>query len=307
LESGGVHEGDPFELIRVGRAQYIPDWVMRGYAALALRPEAISEEESLIIGQTTTIKLYIIRHELGSGGRRVSECIKERFENELQRLAEEANSRRVQGQDKTAPTGPPATRSEPDDNEDERSRRKARMRREEEESRRIREEQRRRAREKEERERREEEEEQRRRDEDEEKRKREEELKRRMREEEEEGRRLREEERRLAREREEAERQRREQEERRKREDEEMRRIREEAERNKRREEEEARRQKERQRKQPPWDEDEPWPDTSRYIDSNTVELIGALKDRYQTIAMDMNRLLDALQKISCQPNSRTD
>ncbi|KAJ2924521.1 hypothetical protein H1R20_g12547, partial [Candolleomyces eurysporus] len=54
---------DPIERIVVGRAAYVPTWVLDGYESLVTRPECISEHESERIGHLTTVRLYILRHE----------------------------------------------------------------------------------------------------------------------------------------------------------------------------------------------------------------------------------------------------
>jgi actin-related protein len=54
---------DPIERIIVGRAAYIPRWVVEGYECLVTRSECISEQESERIGHLTTVRLYILRHE----------------------------------------------------------------------------------------------------------------------------------------------------------------------------------------------------------------------------------------------------
>ncbi|KAF6761088.1 hypothetical protein DFP72DRAFT_31460 [Ephemerocybe angulata] len=59
--------GDPIELIVVGRAEYVPRWVMKGYEALVLKPGPIAEEESDAIGDRTAVRLYIIRYTLRDG------------------------------------------------------------------------------------------------------------------------------------------------------------------------------------------------------------------------------------------------
>ncbi|RXW23174.1 hypothetical protein EST38_g2707 [Candolleomyces aberdarensis] len=55
---------DPIELIRVGRDNFVPEWVLRGYEALIMKDEAIEEDESDMIGDRASVKLYIIRHGL---------------------------------------------------------------------------------------------------------------------------------------------------------------------------------------------------------------------------------------------------
>ncbi|KAF6761096.1 hypothetical protein DFP72DRAFT_1165589 [Ephemerocybe angulata] len=57
--------GDPIELVVVGRAEFVPRWVMKGYEALVFKPGPITEEESDLIGDRTAVRLYIIRHTLG--------------------------------------------------------------------------------------------------------------------------------------------------------------------------------------------------------------------------------------------------
>jgi hypothetical protein len=54
---------DPIERIVVGRAAYIPRWVVEGYETLVTRSECISEQESERIGHLTSVRLYILRHE----------------------------------------------------------------------------------------------------------------------------------------------------------------------------------------------------------------------------------------------------
>ncbi|KAJ2919949.1 hypothetical protein MD484_g471, partial [Candolleomyces efflorescens] len=54
---------DPIERIIVGRAAYIPRWVLEGYQTLVTRAKCISEQESERIGYLTTVRLYILRHD----------------------------------------------------------------------------------------------------------------------------------------------------------------------------------------------------------------------------------------------------
>ncbi|KAJ2924524.1 hypothetical protein H1R20_g12566, partial [Candolleomyces eurysporus] len=55
---------DPIELVRVGRDSFVPEWVLRGYEALVMKDEAIEEDQSDMIGDRASVKLYIIRHGL---------------------------------------------------------------------------------------------------------------------------------------------------------------------------------------------------------------------------------------------------
>ncbi|KAJ2924529.1 hypothetical protein H1R20_g12561, partial [Candolleomyces eurysporus] len=68
---------DPIELILVGRSNFVTEWVLRGYEALVLKDEAIEEDESEMIGDKTSVKLYIIRHGL-------ARRLKEHAEHEAQ-------------------------------------------------------------------------------------------------------------------------------------------------------------------------------------------------------------------------------
>ncbi|KAJ2931470.1 hypothetical protein H1R20_g5551, partial [Candolleomyces eurysporus] len=71
---------DPIERIVLGRAAYVPAWVLDGYESLVTRPECISEQESERIGHLTTVRLYILRHE------RCVESCASRFRKELHKL-----------------------------------------------------------------------------------------------------------------------------------------------------------------------------------------------------------------------------
>ncbi|RXW15176.1 hypothetical protein EST38_g10676 [Candolleomyces aberdarensis] len=68
---------DPIERIVLGRAAYVPTWVLDGYESLVIRPECISEQESERIGHLTTVRLYILRHE------RCFESCASRFREEI--------------------------------------------------------------------------------------------------------------------------------------------------------------------------------------------------------------------------------
>ncbi|KAJ2924523.1 hypothetical protein H1R20_g12567, partial [Candolleomyces eurysporus] len=100
---------DPLDLIQVGRRNFVPQWVVKGYEGLIKKQGAITEDESELIGYKTSVRLYIIRHDLASldptqtnGGKGSDVGMKDmirdqlalRFGGELDRLEREAASRR---------------------------------------------------------------------------------------------------------------------------------------------------------------------------------------------------------------------
>ncbi|KAF6761103.1 hypothetical protein DFP72DRAFT_880090 [Ephemerocybe angulata] len=89
---------DPIELITVGRAEYIPRWVMAGYEALTSKLGAITEEEAGAIGYQTAVRLYIVRHEL-SGGEQKEKRMKKKlcalFKEEMKALGRGEDERKV--------------------------------------------------------------------------------------------------------------------------------------------------------------------------------------------------------------------
>ncbi|KAJ3537546.1 hypothetical protein NMY22_g5545 [Coprinellus aureogranulatus] len=92
---------EAIEMITVGRREYIPKWVLQGYAQLVVKKGAITEEESELIGHRTAVKLYIVRHELVENTQaRASKLVRkitERFAEELAMLKGEERARRAKG------------------------------------------------------------------------------------------------------------------------------------------------------------------------------------------------------------------
>ncbi|RXW23155.1 hypothetical protein EST38_g2708 [Candolleomyces aberdarensis] len=96
-------------LIQVGRRNFVPQWVVKGYKGLIKKQGAITEDESELIGYKTSVRLYIIRHDLASlgptqtnGGKgsdvgmedMIRDQLALRFGGELDKLGREAASRR---------------------------------------------------------------------------------------------------------------------------------------------------------------------------------------------------------------------
>ncbi|RXW15173.1 hypothetical protein EST38_g10675 [Candolleomyces aberdarensis] len=80
---------DPIEQIVLGRAAYVPKWVLNGYETLVARPECISEKESEKIGHLTTVRLYILRHECALGS------VTSRFREEIHELEQRGSDHRT--------------------------------------------------------------------------------------------------------------------------------------------------------------------------------------------------------------------
>lgn len=68
------YHSEPIELVKAGRAAFIPSWVLAGYKKLVTKPDAISEKESGAIGHLTVVRLYIIRHSLQQAKGRPELC-----------------------------------------------------------------------------------------------------------------------------------------------------------------------------------------------------------------------------------------